>query len=376
MTGGIGMNKQRVLISAFLCAFLALNPPITSFGEESDPSGAVRVEYEDLRTLLKEGNLTLKKTIADQEDTINAYQEMWDTMKWEQDNMEDKAEDLSNENGETSAVYSSNASMLKASASRIYNQIKNLTDEKSARTIEKSADSYTYTAQTLMNSYNQMAQNRYAAEKNVQALEASYQALVRKSTAGSATQAQVLSEKSSLDIARNSLESLREQERELRFRLLTMLGLEDREDVVIGAIPAPDMEAIAAIDFESDKQKAVGNDSNVQNERHTRAYSTADINRRFKQVGEAEGTAEASIQYAYQELESRVIQYQAALESYESALLIYQSLQRKQAAGLLSNTEYLEGEAAYAQKQAAKETASMNLVQAYESYCWEVKGVN
>lgn len=55
------MNKQRVLISAFLCAFLALNPPITSFGEESDPSGAVRVEYEDLRTLLKEGNLTLKK---------------------------------------------------------------------------------------------------------------------------------------------------------------------------------------------------------------------------------------------------------------------------------------------------------------------------
>lgn len=370
------MNKQRVLISAFLCAFLALNPPITSFGEESDPSGAVRVEYEDLRTLLKEGNLTLKKTIADQEDTINAYQEMWDTMKWEQDNMEDKAEDLSNENGETSAVYSSNASMLKASASRIYNQIKNLTDEKSARTIEKSADSYTYTAQTLMNSYNQMAQNRYAAEKNVQALEASYQALVRKSTAGSATQAQVLSEKSSLDIARNSLESLREQERELRFRLLTMLGLEDREDVVIGAIPAPDMEAIAAIDFESDKQKAVGNDSNVQNERHTRAYSTADINRRFKQVGEAEGTAEASIQYAYQELESRVIQYQAALESYESALLIYQSLQRKQAAGLLSNTEYLEGEAAYAQKQAAKETASMNLVQAHESYCWEVKGVN
>ena len=75
------MNKQRVLISAFLCAFLALNPPITSFGEESDPSGAVRVEYDDLRTLLKEGNLTLKKTIADQEDTINAYQEMWDTMK-------------------------------------------------------------------------------------------------------------------------------------------------------------------------------------------------------------------------------------------------------------------------------------------------------
>ena len=36
---------------------------------------------------------------------------------------------------------------------------------------------------------------------------------------------------------------------------------------------------------------------------------------------------------------------------------------------------YLEGEADYLAKQAKYETASMDLRQAYENYCWEIKGV-
>ena len=47
----------------------------------------------------------------------------------------------------------------------------------------------------------------------------------------------------------------------------------------------------------------------------------------------------------------------------------------KKQAGLLKQSEYLQGEAEYLAAEAAMETASMNLVQAYESYCWEVKGI-
>ena len=234
---------------------------------------------------------------------------------------------------------------------------------------------YTYTAQTLMNSYNQMASNVKATEKSVNALEASYQSLVRKGQAGTATQAEVQEGQNRLEQARTSLASLKEQEKQLRFKLLNMLGLEDSGSVSIGAIPEPDLAAIGAIDFESDKNKAIGNDSNVQNQRHSKAVSTAEMNQRFRQVDEAEGTAEASITAAYQELQARLLQYQAALESYTGAELVYQSQKRRQAAGMLSNTEYLQGEADYAKSKAAKETASMNLVQAYESYCWEVKGI-
>ena len=60
-------------------------------------AGAIIIEYGNLRELLKQGNLSLKESIEDYEDNINAYQEIWDTLKREQDNMEDKAEDMDDE---------------------------------------------------------------------------------------------------------------------------------------------------------------------------------------------------------------------------------------------------------------------------------------
>ena len=62
-------------------------------------------------------------------------------------------------------------------------------------------------------------------------------------------------------------------------------------------------------------------------------------------------------------------------QAYESACLSYQSLQIKQMAGMLSNTEYLQGEASYLEKKAARDVAGMTLYQAYETYQWEVKGI-
>ena len=229
------MKGTYWLLSGVLSLSMALSGTLTVLAEGADAglftetsaleqeaaSREMTVEYGNLRTLLKEGNLTLKKTIEDQEDSVNAYQEMWDTMKWEQDNLEDKAEEMEDDADskgmETAALYASNASMLKSSAKRIYNQIKNLTDEKSTRSIEKSADSYTYTAQTLMNSYNQMASNVKATEKSVNVLEASYQSLVRKGQAGTATQAEVQEGQNRLEQARTSLSSLKEQEKQLRY---------------------------------------------------------------------------------------------------------------------------------------------------------------
>ena len=79
---------------------------------------------------------------------------------------------------------------------------------------------------------------------------------------------------------------------------------------------------------------------------------------------------------SYQNLQASKTAYEAALTAFQSARLTYEGLQRKQQAGLLTSTEYLEGQAAYLEKKAAEETASMNLAAAYESYCWDVKGIS
>ena len=381
-----GNRAQMFLLAAVLClwgtgmrAVYAAQDTVQAAAQDTVQAAAldntentadvIHIEYSNLRELLKQGNLSLKESIEDYEDNVNAYQEIWDTLKREQDNMEDKAEDMDDEDSQTAGVYASNAAMLKSLASRIYSQLDTMTSEKSTRSLEKSADTFTMTAQTLMNSYNQMVQNVEYQEKRAESLQAAWEAMARKQAAGSATQAQLKEAQKSLDTARNSLESLNLQARELRQQLLTMLGLEASSQAVIGTIPEPDMAAIEAVDYESDKVRAMGNDKSVQNARHTSASSTTEINIRFKLVDEAEGTKEAAFL-------ARKTAYEAALTAFRSAQLSYEGLQRKQQAGLLTNTEYLEGQASYLEKKAAKETASMNLVAAYESYCWDVKGIS
>lgn len=348
----------------------------TSRETAGNTAGTIIIEYGNLRELLKQGNLSLKESIEDYEDNVNAYQEIWDTLKREQDNMEDKAQDMEDEDRQTAGIYSSNAAMLKTSASRIYSQLDTMTSEKSTRSLEKSVDTFTMTAQTLMNSYNQIVENVEYQEKRVESLQAALEAMARKQAAGSATQARLKEAQRGLDAAEISLESLKLQARQLRRQLLTMLGIEDSSRVVLGTVPEPDMAAIEAVDYESDKNKAMGNDKSVQNARHTSAGSTTEINIRFRLVDEAEGTKEAAFLASYQNLQARKTAYEAALTAFQSAQLTYEGLQRKQQAGLLTGTEYLEGQASYLEKKAEKETASMNLTAAYESYCWDVKGIS
>ena len=52
------------------------------------------------------------------------------------------------------------------------------------------------------------------------------------------------------------------------------------------------------------------------------------------------------------------------------------SQQKKQQAGMLSQSDYLQGVADYYSALDAKESAVIQLNQAWESYSWTVKGVS
>ncbi|MBS6646493.1 MAG: TolC family protein [Clostridiaceae bacterium] len=365
------MKRNRIWSALLAVSLMAvLTAPIRAQAQEAEV-----ISYENLKELLKVGNVSLKASYDSYYDNVKAYEEMRDTLKWQQLNLEGKADDLEDSDAAVSSVYASNAASLKMSSSQLTKQIKTMKEEKSTKSLEKSADAMTMTAQTLMNSYNQMLCNIEAREKSVEAQRASCSAVIIKNGIGSATEAEVLSARKSLSSAENSLNSLKENAAQLREQLLSLLGISDSDAVVIGAIPEPDLTAIDSIDFAADQQKAVNNSSSVQNERHAKAKGTAEKNQKSKKVETAESEAAVSIEAAYQTLLQKRTEYQAALEAFESASISYESLQKKQSAGMLSNTEYLQGEAAYLEKKAAKEIAGMALYQAYETYRWEVYGV-
>lgn len=333
----------------------------------------VTVEYDNLSQLLVDGNLDLKQANDSYETNKKNYQEMLESLREEQEYMRFLADKYEDDDA-AKASYSANASILGNTASQISKRIELLNTASQSLSVEKNIDSYTITAQTRMNSYNQMILNVAAKEKSVEAAESLYQAELKKQSVGAATAADVLSAADRLDQEKNLLTSYRQRADDLRFQLLSMLGLPDNGTITIGTIPEPDLSAIDAIDYEADRQTAINNNNNVKNVRHSRAGTMAEVQQKFAEEAEAAGTAETEIYSAYQKLLSLKLAYQAAQDAWQSEQISYQSLQLKQKAGMLSQTEYLTGEAKYLQAAADMGAAAMNLQQAYESYQWEVKG--
>lgn len=333
------------------------------------------VTYENLEQLLLAGNLDLKNKTDSLTSNKKNYQKMLETLRDEQDYMKFLAE-ASEENSEEEAMYQMNASMLASSAGRISSQLERLNNRSSAASLQSAVDTYLVTAQSRYKSYKKMVLNVEAKEKSTAASERTWQETLKRQAAGMATADDVLQAADRYAQQKNLLSSYQQQEKEQQRQLLALLGLSGEDGTItIADVPAPDLAAIDAIDFETDRQKAVNNNSNVQSERHSKAGTSYEIERKAVTVAEAEGSAEANIVNAYQQLLAQRASYQAAVDAYESAKISWNSVQLKKQAGMLDATAWLEGEAAWLKAVADYQSTSMDLVQAYEDYQWDVKGL-
>ena len=332
------------------------------------------VDYNNLEQLVQ-NNRSLKNALDNYTSSRETYENMLKTLEDERDYMkfmQEKYED----DAEAKATYKMNASMLNMSISQITKQLESQESKTQTTSRQKTIDSYVLTAQSLMRTYNQMNTKAQAEEKNYQAAQSSYQAVLKKQSAGMATAADVMAASDTMQSAKNRYESYRQQASNARFNLLSALGLDTSADIAIGSVPLPDLAANDAVDFASDVEKAVGNSSSVQNARHQSAGTATEISVKSDQESQAEGTVRSQMQSLYDQLKAAKLQYEGAEAAYQSASITYTSLQKKQQAGMLSQSDYLQGVADYYSALDARETAVVNLNQAWESYNWTVKGVS
>ena len=332
------------------------------------------VDYNNLEQLVQ-NNRSLKNALDNYTSSRETYENMLKTLEDERDYMkfmQEKYED----DAEAKATYKMNASMLNMSISQITKQLESQESKIQTTSRQKTIDSYVLTAQSLMRTYNQMNTKAQAEEKNYQAAQSSYQAVLKKQSAGMATAADVMTASDTMQSAKNRYESYRQQASNARFNLLSALGLDTSADIAIGSVPLPDLAAIEAVDFNSDMEQAIGNSSSVQNARHQSAGTATEISVKSDQESQAEGTVRSRMQSLYEQLKAAKLQYEGAEAAYQSASITYASLQKKQQAGMLSQSDYLQGVADYYSALDAKETAVVNLNQAWETYNWTVKGVS
>ena len=332
------------------------------------------VDYNNLEQLVQ-NNRSLKNALDNYTSSRETYENMLKTLEDERDYMkfmQEKYED----DAEAKATYKMNASMLNMSISQITKQLESQESKIQTTSRQKTIDSYVLTAQSLMRTYNQMNTKAQAEEKNYQAAQSSYQAALKKQSAGMATAADVMTASDTMQSAKNRYESYRQQASNARFNLLSALGLDTSADIAIGSVPLPDLSAIDVVDFNTDVEQAVGNSSSVQNARHQSAGTATEISVKSDQESQAEGTVRSRMQSLYDQLKAAKLQYEGAEDAYQSASITYASLQKKQQAGMLSQSDYLQGVADYYSALDAKETAVVNLNQAWETYNWTVKGVS
>lgn len=332
------------------------------------------VDYNNLEQLVQ-NNRSLKNALDNYTSSRETYENMLKTLEDERDYMkfmQEKYED----DAEAKATYKMNASMLNMSISQITKQLESQESKIQTTSRQKTIDSYVLTAQSLMRTYNQMNTKAQAEEKNYQAAQSSYQAVLKKQSAGMATAADVMTASDTMQSAKNRYESYRQQASNARFNLLSALGLDTSADIAIGSVPLPDLSAIDVVDFNTDVEQAVGNSSSVQNARHQSAGTATEISVKSDQESQAEGTVRSRMQSLYEQLKAAKLQYEGAEAAYQSASITYASLQKKQQAGMLSQSDYLQGVADYYSALDAKETAVVNLNQAWKTYNWTVKGVS
>ena len=332
------------------------------------------VDYNNLEQLVQ-NNRNLKNALDNYTSSRETYENMLKTLEDERDYMkfmQEKYED----DAEAKATYKMNASMLNMSISQITKQLESQESKIQTTSRQKTIDSYVLTAQSLMRTYNQMNTKAQAEEKNYQAAQSSYQAALKKQSAGMATAADVMAASDTMQSAKNRYESYRQQASNARFNLLSALGLDTGADIAIGSVPLPDLAAIEAVDFNSDMEQAIGNSSSVQNARHQSAGTATEISVKSDQESQAEGTVRSRMQSLYEQLKAAKLQYEGAEAAYQSASITYASLQKKQQAGMLGQSDYLQGVADYYSALDARETAVVNLNQAWETYNWTVKGVS
>lgn len=368
---------KKVTIWFLICL---LGVGIISFSAMANTTGTdseiTVIRYEELSALLEAGNFSLKQSAQSMEDAVAPYRDAWELLRAERKTMEEKAEDYEDEGNTTmQEFYETHAAQLKSAMIQIKTQMNRVVSRTTERAYEKQKEALTLASQTIFLTYKQLSSTLEAQEKSLEAANASYQAALRKQELGLMKSEEVAQAKYAWQAGENAVHSMKEQMERLKKSLLTMLGLENETNVELGEMPVLEESLLSQIDLEADKALALSYDSTYIQERRSTVKGTEGRKLKQQRMENAAATAEMGLISTYETLCQKQILCEGNRSSYEAAYRDYQALLSKQENGLISQIEFLQGEAQYLMSKADWENASRELYQAYENYCWEVRGI-
>lgn len=375
------LGLSGVMLAVAPTAALAGSPEFARSAEEWARLRDNVIEYDEIAGLIREYNATVQKDSIDYAEFLREYGTT-------NDEVADKYRELADEllSVDYPDIDDSNYGAVMATI---------IGNEQSAKQYRKTADdaledSYVKymtncqteanlvaSAQTEMINYYLNQLQLQIAQKTKEMQQDSYQSAMNRKSVGMATDVEVLTALESVHNADQTLQTTQSSIDTGRQKLQVMLGWKADDTPEIREIPEVDMERIASMNPEADKETALANSyAQLINIRRLENARSEDKKETLQTtVAENERSIYAAVYASYQSVLAAKTSYDLAVAQYGLEQQNQQTADRQVANGQMSQLEYRIQSSTTEMSRLKVEVAELNLFQAVQTYDWKINGL-
>lgn len=331
------------------------------------------MEYDELAGLIREYNVTVQKNqldISDKKKDDKVTRDQY--AQYYRDAAFDARSNVSGDDPVSDAQAQVAAAQAEEAADKVTEDI-----TVHQLTYDQQEAGLVASAQSSMISYFQQRLELESAKDSLEYMEAQYQAILVKQSAGMATLSDVLAAKEGVQSTQASIEKLTGSIEETRQKLLVMLGWKYSDTPEIRDIPAVDFEHIAAINPETDKDVALEKNYTFNINKRKLANAVAELTKETlkRTVSSNEQNIKSEIVKNYQAVQQAKASYEQAKGEFELESKNMETAERKQQIGTLSRLDYMKQKNTFNTKDNAMKKAQLTLFQAVQTYDNAVNGL-
>lgn len=235
-------------------------------------------------------------------------------------------------------------------------------DESRKLKYQKTQNGLIMSVQTMFASYNQMKSSLDVIQKNIEIMEAVQRSTETRASLGMATQMDILTAKKNVQSIQSTYTQTRTSLDSVKHSLCLATGWQFNADPDIREVPGADMNRIAAMNPDVDKQTALQNNYDLNYNKKILKNMTegsTDKKNMERTIKNLEETVAASMVNLYND----ILQKKTAFELAEAALATettaMNAMERKYQLGMASQLDYLQEQAAFLGKQIDRQTAEI-----------------
>lgn len=377
------MRKWKQTGAFVLAAVLAFSGPATTvwagspeFARTSEEWEKLRdnvMEYGELKDLIHEYNVTVKKNQIDINDKKKDDRVTSDEYA---DYYRDAADSArSNIAGDDPVADANNSVAARKAEEQADRNVEDLTVYQ--LTYDQEEASLVATAQTSMISYFQQKYELETLKDNLELLQALYQSVQVKQGAGMVTQTDVLDALQKVQDTQASIEKQTASVEQTRQKLCIMLGWKYNDTPEIKNIPEVDMSQIEAMNPDTDRENALNNNYTLKINKQKLSNATADVTKDTlnRTIASNEQNISTDLVKSYQEVLQAKAAYDQAVTEYNLESKNMEAAERKVSVGSMSQLDYRKQKNAFITMSNGVHTAQLALFQSVQTYHNAVNGL-